>query len=158
MGLSVACQYDLTNKSVSNEVDLGVVGDLRNAITQESIVDSPNVAMRVTDRRGEGMSAAQVKHTELAFILSFMHTTKQSNGCPNHSFPRHRMHLKQNNTVSPFLHRLEIPLPSGLKLLILTAHMIFSFGNWLQWTALTDQKSLFWTEKVAQQTKELWLL
>ena len=60
MGLSVACQYDLTNKSVSNEVDLGVVGDLKHSIAQESIVDSPNVAMRVTDRRGEATVAAQV--------------------------------------------------------------------------------------------------
>ena len=60
MGLSVACQYDLTNKSVSNEVDLGVVGDLKHSMTQESIVDSPNVAMRVTDRRGEATAAAQV--------------------------------------------------------------------------------------------------
>jgi len=60
MGLSVACQYDLTNKSVSNEVDLGVVGDLKHSMAQESIVDSPNVAMRVTDRRGEQTAAAQV--------------------------------------------------------------------------------------------------
>lgn len=60
MGLSVACQYDLTNKSVSNEVDLGVSPDLKHSITQESIVDSPNVAMRVTDRRGESTGSAQV--------------------------------------------------------------------------------------------------
>lgn len=59
MGLSVACQYDLTNKSVSNEVDLGVVGGLKHS-AQESIVDSPNVAMRVTDRRGAATAAAQV--------------------------------------------------------------------------------------------------
>jgi hypothetical protein len=65
MGLSVSCQYDLTNKSVSNEVDLGVVGDLKNSITQESIVDSPNVAMRVTDRRGESTGAAQVSYFAL---------------------------------------------------------------------------------------------
>jgi len=61
MGLSVACQYDLTNKSVSNEVDLGVVGDLKHSMAQESIVDSPNVAMRVTDRRGLATAAAQVR-------------------------------------------------------------------------------------------------
>lgn len=62
MGLSVACQYDLTNKSVSNEVDLGVSPDLKHSITQESIVDSPNVAMRVTDRRGESTGSAQVRN------------------------------------------------------------------------------------------------
>jgi hypothetical protein len=73
MGLSVACQYDLTNKSVSNEVDLGVVGDLKHSMAQESIVDSPNVAMRVTDRRGEATAAAQViihSQKDCRFIFS----------------------------------------------------------------------------------------
>lgn len=28
LGLAVTCQYDLTNKSVTNEVDLGVHGDI----------------------------------------------------------------------------------------------------------------------------------
>lgn len=35
LGLAVTCQYDLTNKSVSNEVDLGVHGDVRPALTEE---------------------------------------------------------------------------------------------------------------------------
>lgn len=52
LGLAVTCQYDLTNKSVSNEVDLGVNGDVKPALTEEVIVDSPNVAMKITDRRG----------------------------------------------------------------------------------------------------------
>lgn len=52
LGLAVTCQYDLTNKSVSNEVDLGVRGDVRPALTEEVNVDSPNVAMKITDRYG----------------------------------------------------------------------------------------------------------
>lgn len=61
LGLAVTCQYDLTNKSVSNEVDLGVHGDVKPALTEEVIVDSPNVAMKITDRRGEeGLPSAQV--------------------------------------------------------------------------------------------------
>ncbi|KAL1115832.1 hypothetical protein AAG570_006122 [Ranatra chinensis] len=52
LGLAVTCQYDLTNKSVANEVDLGVHGEVRPALTEEVIVDSPNVAMKITDRRG----------------------------------------------------------------------------------------------------------
>lgn len=61
LGLAVTCQYDLTNKSVSNEVDLGVHGDVRPALTEEVIVDSPNVAMKITDRRGEEtLPSAQV--------------------------------------------------------------------------------------------------
>lgn len=61
LGLAVTCQYDLTNKSVANEVDLGVHGDVRPALTEEVIVDSPNVAMKITDRRGEEtLPSAQV--------------------------------------------------------------------------------------------------
>ncbi|KAF7280880.1 uncharacterized protein LOC143195546 [Rhynchophorus ferrugineus] len=55
LGLAVTCQYDLTNKSVTNEVDLGVHGDITPALSEEVIVDSPNVAMRITERNGEEM-------------------------------------------------------------------------------------------------------
>ncbi|KAK3928739.1 EGF-like domain-containing protein 2 [Frankliniella fusca] len=66
LGLAVTCQYDLTNKSVSNEivgyqVDLGVRGEVRPVLTEEVNVDSPNVAMKITDRRGsEVLPAAEV--------------------------------------------------------------------------------------------------
>ncbi|KAH1006050.1 hypothetical protein HUJ04_006931 [Dendroctonus ponderosae] len=39
LGLAVTCQYDLTNKIATHDI----------------IVDSPNVAMRITDRNGEDM-------------------------------------------------------------------------------------------------------
>lgn len=52
LGLAVTCQYDLTNKTVSNEVDLGIHGDIPPALSEEVIVDSPNVAMKITDRDG----------------------------------------------------------------------------------------------------------
>ncbi|CAH1134466.1 unnamed protein product [Ceutorhynchus assimilis] len=55
LGLAVTCQYDLTNKSVTNEVDLPVHGDIIPSIREEVIVDSPNVAMKITDRNGEDM-------------------------------------------------------------------------------------------------------
>ncbi|XP_018903348.1 uncharacterized protein neo [Bemisia tabaci] len=58
LGLAVTCQYDLTNKTVSNEVDLGVQGDVKAAMTEEVIVDSPNVAMKITDRAGEDIKAS----------------------------------------------------------------------------------------------------
>ncbi|XP_066591191.1 uncharacterized protein [Prorops nasuta] len=54
LGLAVTCQYDLTNKTVSNEVDLGVHGDITPIMSEEVIVDSPNVAMKITDRSGNG--------------------------------------------------------------------------------------------------------
>ncbi|CAH0583047.1 unnamed protein product [Chrysodeixis includens] len=53
LGLAVTCQYDLTNKTVANEVDLGIHGDIKTGISEEVIVDSPNVAMRITDRNGD---------------------------------------------------------------------------------------------------------
>ncbi|XP_043268987.1 uncharacterized protein [Venturia canescens] len=61
LGLAVTCQYDLTNKTVSNEVDLGVHGDITPALSEEVIVDSPNVAMKITDRNGnDGVPSAEV--------------------------------------------------------------------------------------------------
>lgn len=61
LGLAVTCQYDLTNKSVTNEVDLGVHGEVEPALSEEVTVDSPNVAMKITDRNGEDvMPTAQV--------------------------------------------------------------------------------------------------
>ncbi|KAI4459504.1 hypothetical protein MML48_6g00003547 [Holotrichia oblita] len=61
LGLAVTCQYDLTNKSVTNEVDLGVHGEIEPALSEEVTVDSPNVAMKITDRSGgDVMPAAEV--------------------------------------------------------------------------------------------------
>lgn len=61
LGLAVTCQYDLTNKSVTNEVDLGVHGDITPALSEEVTVDSPNVAMKITDRNGDDiMQSAEV--------------------------------------------------------------------------------------------------
>ncbi|EDV93617.1 GH19413 [Drosophila grimshawi] len=55
LGLALACQYDLSNKSVSNGVNLDVRGDLQPALSEEVIVDSPNVIMRITSRDGSDM-------------------------------------------------------------------------------------------------------
>ncbi|KAM7364241.1 ZP and PAN domain-containing protein neyo isoform 1-T2 [Cochliomyia hominivorax] len=61
LGLAVTCQFDLTNKSISNEVDLGVKGDIEPALSEEVIVDSPNVIMKITSRDGSDiMRSAEV--------------------------------------------------------------------------------------------------
>ena len=52
LALAVTCRFDLTNKKVTNEVDLGVKGDVEPTMTEEVIVESPNVAMKITDRNG----------------------------------------------------------------------------------------------------------
>ena len=53
LGLSVTCQYDLTNKTVSNKVDLQITGEIAPSLYEESVVDSPNVIMRVADDQGQ---------------------------------------------------------------------------------------------------------
>lgn len=61
LGLALTCQYDLTNKTVSNDADLGVSGDIEPALSEEVIVDSPNVIMKITTRDGsEMMQSAEV--------------------------------------------------------------------------------------------------
>lgn len=61
LALAVTCQYDLTNKTVSNEVDLGITGDIEPALSEEVIVDSPNVVMKITAREGSDiMRSAEV--------------------------------------------------------------------------------------------------
>ncbi|XP_076029180.1 uncharacterized protein LOC143018026 [Oratosquilla oratoria] len=60
LGLSVHCKYDLSNKSVSNMVDLQVKGDIKSIHEEEGVVDSPNVIMRVTDSNNEDLISASV--------------------------------------------------------------------------------------------------
>lgn len=60
LGLSVHCQYDLGNKSVSNQVDLEITGDILPVLSEEAVVEGPNVIMRVTSKDGIDMQSAQV--------------------------------------------------------------------------------------------------
>ncbi|XP_037944044.1 uncharacterized protein LOC119676858 [Teleopsis dalmanni] len=61
LGLAVTCQYDMTNRSVTNHVDLGIKGDIEPALSEEVIVDSPNVIMKITSRDGSDvMRTAEV--------------------------------------------------------------------------------------------------
>jgi len=60
LGLSVTCQYDLTNKTVSNKVDLQITGEIAPSLYEESLVDSPNVIMRVADDQGQDTKTAVV--------------------------------------------------------------------------------------------------
>ncbi|XP_055949587.1 uncharacterized protein LOC129983909 [Argiope bruennichi] len=60
LGLSVHCQYDLSNRSVSHGVQLEINGEVDAAGTQSATVSSPNVTMMITDRLGNDITAAQV--------------------------------------------------------------------------------------------------
>ncbi|XP_068153531.1 uncharacterized protein nyo [Drosophila tropicalis] len=55
LGLAVSCQYDLTNKTVLNDVDLGVTGEIESSLSEEITIDSPNVIMKITSRDGSDM-------------------------------------------------------------------------------------------------------
>merc|ERR1719346_856576 len=60
LGLQLSCEYDMTNKSVSNEVDLAITGEISPTLFEESVVDSPNVVMRVADENGQDVQSAVV--------------------------------------------------------------------------------------------------
>lgn len=60
LGLQLTCEYDMTNKSVSNEVDLAITGEISPTLFEESVVDSPNVIMRVADENGQDTKTAVV--------------------------------------------------------------------------------------------------
>jgi len=60
LGLELSCEYDLTNKSVSNQVDLQITGEITPTLYEESVVDSPNVEMRVADETGQDTKTAVV--------------------------------------------------------------------------------------------------
>lgn len=51
VGLEVKCNYNLSNRTVSHNADLEVGGELPGATNAEqTIVQAPNVTMRITDR------------------------------------------------------------------------------------------------------------
>ena len=60
IGLSITCEYDLSNKPVANMVDLTITGEITPSIYEESVVDSPNVIMRVADSQGQDTKTAVV--------------------------------------------------------------------------------------------------
>ncbi|XP_068220289.1 uncharacterized protein [Palaemon carinicauda] len=63
LGLALHCKYDLINKTVTNSLISGL--EVKGAVDtaeffQETVVESPNVVMRVTDRQGDDIFTAQV--------------------------------------------------------------------------------------------------
>lgn len=72
LGLALTCQYDLTNKTVSNDVDLGVTGDIEPSLSEEVVVDSPNVIMKITTRDGSAMKESAEVGDPLALKFEIM--------------------------------------------------------------------------------------
>ncbi|KAG8201943.1 hypothetical protein JTE90_027419 [Oedothorax gibbosus] len=60
LGVTVHCQYDLSNKSVAHGVRLEVNNEVQTYGSHSVNVGAPNVTMKVTDRLGRDLFAAQV--------------------------------------------------------------------------------------------------
>jgi hypothetical protein len=72
LGLALTCQYDLTNRTVSNDADLGINGEIEPSLSEEVIVDSPNVVMRITNRDGNDMKEVAEVGDPLALRFQIM--------------------------------------------------------------------------------------
>ena len=60
LGLALNCQYDLSNRTILNDFDLAIDGEIEPSLFEEAIVDSPNVIMKITERGGGDIKTAQV--------------------------------------------------------------------------------------------------
>ena len=56
----VRCNYNLENRTVTNNENLAVGGGVNDAGTQNGVVDTPGVTLRVADRAGKDISSAKV--------------------------------------------------------------------------------------------------
>lgn len=89
LGLSVHCNYDLSNRSISN-VNLEVDGDIEHreggeAYVHSSVVGAPNVTMSITDRDGAAIQAAQVGDA-LSLRFEILERSSKSRLPFSHSF------------------------------------------------------------------------
>jgi hypothetical protein len=75
LGLALACQYDLANKTVSNKADLDIEGDIETALNEEVVVDSPNVIMKITTRDGSSMEESAEGNNDFIFTFIFFAKT-----------------------------------------------------------------------------------
>ena len=62
LGLALNCQYDLTNRTIINDFDLAIDGEIEPSLFEEAVVESPNVIMKITRRGGAEIESAQVEH------------------------------------------------------------------------------------------------
>ena len=70
LGLALNCQYDLSNRTILNDFDLAIDGEIEPSLFEEAVVDSPNVIMKITERGGGDIKTAQVGDSlELRFEI-----------------------------------------------------------------------------------------
>eukprot|EP00095_Tigriopus_kingsejongensis_P007697 maker-scaffold142_size315517-snap-gene-1.10 protein:Tk07697 transcript:maker-scaffold142_size315517-snap-gene-1.10-mRNA-1 annotation:"hypothetical protein DAPPUDRAFT_214208" len=60
LGLALNCQYDLSNRTIINDFDLSIEGEIEPSLFEEAVVESPNVLMKITKRGGDDVDSAQV--------------------------------------------------------------------------------------------------
>ncbi|XP_059099096.1 uncharacterized protein LOC131893159 [Tigriopus californicus] len=75
VGLKVRCNYNLSNTTIVSDTNLSVKGGLNIAGAENTVVRSPNVTLRVTDRLGLDILSAQVGD---ALALRFEIVEKES--------------------------------------------------------------------------------
>lgn len=147
--MAVTCQYDLTNKTVANEVDLGIHGDIEPALSEEVIVDSPNVAMKITDRSGDDVIASAEVGDPLVSLL----------------YNNRKLYIKfikekASNFIvfeRAFSHNVNCNYRLfDLRLWIQIRPSKYLYENWWLWTELTQAKSLLLTAMAALPITLLW--
>jgi hypothetical protein len=72
LGLAVTCQYDLTNITVNNNVDLGIQGDLEPSLHEDVVVDAPNVYMKISQRNGNDLLESALVGDPLALRFEIL--------------------------------------------------------------------------------------
>ena len=50
IGLKLRCNYNLSNRTVSHAAELAVNEGISQAGAEQTIVQAPNITMRITDR------------------------------------------------------------------------------------------------------------
>lgn len=65
-GFALRCSFHLENKTVAHGIELEVSGQIHKMGSESSVVPSPNVVMRITDRVGGDITSAQVR---LSFLI-----------------------------------------------------------------------------------------
>ena len=75
LGLALNCQYDLSNRTIVNDFDLAIEGEIEPSMFEEAVVDSPNVLMKITRRGGGDVDSAQVGNFRYRHKIRFVRLT-----------------------------------------------------------------------------------
>lgn len=72
LGFALRCSFHLENRSVAHGVELQVNGRIHPMASESAVVPAPNVTMRITNRIGGEISAAQVTTNSIIFFITLI--------------------------------------------------------------------------------------